>query len=379
MSAGVLNQEDMLQGFIQTTPPRIKSPTPLTIHPDPSSIDLPLGTEYYEMPASCRPRKDYRVSDLIRDHGGIHHQLTEDTVFQRGKVYLARLAWGLELPPGVCARSTAKSSIGRLDTLVRLVADHQPEFERIKEGESTELYVEVAPITFSIKARPGLSLSQIRFIKGTEELCTVPAKSLYFEDPPVLVTRKGERAEFKLGEGDPNGVILSLDLSPDPKLGFVGFVAKNDTREPIDPSIRAPIGEAEDLRYDPKEFWEPVTANDQTNTVRIEKDKFYIFRSKERFRIPPNLAVDCQAYSESLGDIRIHYAGFAHPYFGYERPDGTPLIFEVRGHSLDTILRDDDGLAKVYFRRMSKLAEPDETQVYNEQELQLSACFKHWS
>jgi hypothetical protein len=85
-----------------------------------------------------------------------------------------------------------------------------------------------------------------------------------------------------------------------------------------------------------------------------------------------------QAYSESLGDIRIHYAGFAHPFFGFGRDNGTPLIFEVRGHSMDTILSGEDVLAKVYFRRMSVPAKEDKKPTYNEQELQLSACFKEW-
>jgi len=75
----------------------------------------------------------------------------------------------------------------------------------------------------------------------------------------------------------------------------------------------------------------------------------------------------------------IHYAGFAHPFFGFERNGGTPLIFEVRGHSVNTILRDGDALAKVHFRRMSRAAEPDEAAQYNAQELQLSGCFKGWS
>jgi dCTP deaminase len=379
MSAGVFNQDDMRREFIESDPPRLKSTTDITKSPDPSSIDLPLGEEYYEMPASCRPSESYYVSDLIRRHKGVRHPLNEGTVFEPSKVYLARLAWGLELPNNVCARSTAKSSIGRLDALVRLIADKQTEFDRISQGVSTELYVEISPITFPLKVKPGLALSQIRFIKGTEELCTVPAQALMFEDVPVLVDRDGKSLEPKHSEGDPNAILLRLDLTPDPELGFAGFVVRKDIAEPIDPSIRRSKKEGEeDRRYNPKDFWEAVSADTDTNTVTIEKDRFYIFRSKERFRVPPHLSVECQAYSESLGDIRIHYAGFAHPYFGYDRDEGTPLIFEVRGHSLNTILRDGDPLAKVYFRRMTNPAKKDEDQIYNKQELQLSGCFKEW-
>lgn len=379
MSAGVLNQDEIRQEFIATDPPRIKSTSDITITPDPSSIDLPLGDDYYEMPASCRPSTDYSVTDLIRTHHGSHHQLQPGTIFHPNKVYLVKLAWGLELPENICARSTAKSSIGRLDALVRLVADHQPEFDRIAQNITTDLYLEVAPITFQLQVAPGMALSQIRFIKGTEDLCTVPAQALRFEDPPVLVNSDGTPANPRSPEGgDSNAVLLSLDLSPDPELKFVGFVAKQNQLHPIDPSVRKPDEGGEDRRYDPTEFWEPVHADGVTRTVTIEKDRFYIFRSKERFRVPSFLAVECQAYSESLGDIRIHYAGFAHPFFGFGRDSGTPLIFEVRGHSVNTILRDGDPLAKVYFRRMTNPATEDEDQIYNTQELQLSGCFKEW-
>ncbi len=379
MSAGVLNQDEIQQNFIDTDPPRIKSTSDITVKPDPSSIDLPLGEIYWEMPASCRPSRDYSVTDLIRTHRGERHDLEAGTVFYPNKVYLVQLAWGLELPANICARSTAKSSIGRLDALVRLVADHQPEFDRIAENINTDLYLEVAPITFQLRVRPGIALSQIRFIKGTEDLCTVPSQALQFEDSPVLVNRDGTSARSRPPEGgDPNAVLLSLDLSPDPNLAFVGFAAKRDQEQPIDPSLRRPAEGQEDQRYDPVEFWEPVLADAQTKTITIEKDRFYIFRSKERFRVPATLAVECQAYSESLGDIRIHYAGFAHPFFGLERESGTPLIFEVRGHSVNTILRDGDPLAKVYFRRMTNPAREDQKQIYNAQELQLSGCFKEW-
>jgi deoxycytidine triphosphate deaminase len=198
---------------------------------------------------------------------------------------------------------------------------------------------------------------------------------LEFEDEHYLVNKDGRSADYKTADGDTDAVLLSLELADDPKLGFAGFVAKKDCEKPIDCSIKKTADG--DERYDPKEFWEAVKAED--GKITIEKDSFYIFRSKERFRIPPHMAVDCQAYSESLGDIRIHYAGFAHPFFGHGRTSGTPLIFEVRGHSMDTILRDGDALAKVYFLRMSHAAKEDEKpQVYNEQELQLSACFKEW-
>jgi hypothetical protein len=80
-----------------------------------------------------------------------------------------------------------------------------------------------------------------------------------------------------------------------------------------------------------------------------------------------------------MGEWRIEYAGFAHPFFGRSRPNGTPIIFEVRGHNVWTILTHEIPLGNVRFLRMSKNAEkPKEEPSYEKQELALSKCFKGW-
>lgn len=92
-----------------------------------------------------------------------------------------------------------------------------------------------------------------------------------------------------------------------------------------------------------------------------------------------------KAMDETIGEMRVHYAGFAHPFFGKNRrtsPEGTPLMFEVREHSFPISLRDDEKLARLEFYRMSKDCEPpeqsDEGDDYNEQELLLSKFFGPW-
>ena len=118
--------------------------------------------------------------------------------------------------------------------------------------------------------------------------------------------------------------------------------------------------------------------------LKLETGKFYILRSKERIALPPGVAVYARAMDETLGEMRIHYAGFVHPFFGLNRGDGkegTPLIFEVRAHNIDVTLRDGERLAQLNFFRMSDNAVKDPTQKstkYNEQELTLSKYFADW-
>jgi dCTP deaminase len=86
--------------------------------------------------------------------------------------------------------------------------------------------------------------------------------------------------------------------------------------------------------------------------------------------------------------MRIHYAGFVHPYFGLYREDetqGTPLIFEVRGHQVPVSLADGEKMATLIFYRMSEDA-PDlsaeqkikEARGYGSQDLKLSTRFRDW-
>ena len=137
----------------------------------------------------------------------------------------------------------------------------------------------------------------------------------------------------------------------------------------------------------PCKYWR-FLPSDNKKRVRIEKDHFYIMRSKERISLPGSVAVYCRASDETIGEMRIHYAGFVHPHFGQDRKDnqkGTPLIFEVRGHDVDVSLKDGEMMAKLIFYRMSDPAEyqePDpskkEKDPYNNQILRLSKIFADW-
>jgi hypothetical protein len=103
-------------------------------------------------------------------------------------------------------------------------------------------------------------------------------------------------------------------------------------------------------------------------------------RSKERLYLPKDICVDALAISETLGDIRIHYAGFAHPMFGMKRRDnkkGTPLVFEVRSFLARTKLFDGAVLAKILFLCMSGDVQSKEQKDdrFHNQELQLSTYF----
>lgn len=133
---------------------------------------------------------------------------------------------------------------------------------------------------------------------------------------------------------------------------------------------------------DPCRFWRFVRP-DQNGRLSLLKDRFYILRSKEKIALPKGVAVYCRAIDETFGEMRIHYAGFVHPFFGRNRDDqaiGTPLIFEVRGHDVHVSLKDGEKMARLTFYRMSEDAvfEPPKKRNYESQTLELSKFFDTW-
>ncbi len=92
--------------------------------------------------------------------------LTRPAVFEKGCPYIVPLLEELALPSGTSAKGNPKSTTGRLDIFTRLITDYGTEFERVPEGYKGPIFAEVVPRTFAISVREGLSLSQLRFMRG---------------------------------------------------------------------------------------------------------------------------------------------------------------------------------------------------------------------
>ena len=92
--------------------------------------------------------------------------ISSGCIFEKNCVYLVLLEEHLNLPSELNAISNAKSSIGRLDLLTRLITDFGTEFDRIINGYKGPLYAEINPKSFSVLVHSGMKLNQIRFRSG---------------------------------------------------------------------------------------------------------------------------------------------------------------------------------------------------------------------
>ena len=338
---------------------------------DYSALDLTLTDEGYRMTeGSVKPFGD-RYESQIKSQGLIDRlQPDNDGTYtlKATQTYLFKLREKLRFKEDAClyGQATAKSTVGRMDVLARLivdVADHYEGFdpEALHQG-SGDMYIEVTPMTFNVRVKAGINLSQLRLFRGKPEDSEIRGQEVY---EPLLHGAPDQEMDGS----------LSVDLQPVSISGndVCAFWANRMQEEdkPID------LWQRESLL--PCEYWKFLNSDD-SKRITIEKNHFYILRSKEKISLTEGVAVYCKASDERIGEMRIHYAGFVHPFFGTNREDqapGTSLIFEVRGHDVDVSLRDGEKMAQLIFYRMSAPCTLGKVS-YNEQTLQLSKVFAAW-
>ena len=135
--------------------------------------------------------------------------------------------------------------------------------------------------------------------------------------------------------------------------------------------------------YTAEDFWD-VEKKNTGGYLTIEKSNFFIMKSRELLIVPPKLAIEIVPHNERLVEARIHYAGFAHPGFGYDsdgNPTGTTLIFEIRPRDVPIILREGKQIAKMYYNEMYDApARPynERKNSYGNQGLTLARPFKEF-
>lgn len=347
-----------------------------------SAIDLTLSNEAHRMVrGSVKPFRDRYEHGVISQ--GLAERLDPDDdgayILKRTNTYLFKLKERIRFKEEarLHGQATAKSTIGRMDVLARLIVDGMDCYEAFDplglDRGSGEMYLEITPMTFNVRVKEGIKLSQLRLFRGNPEDSKIVGEDVF---EPLLHREDDQRIDGS----------LSVDLEETDVRGHnvCAFWANraDEDDEPIDLWAHE-----EGQKPLPCEHWRFLRTG-QDKRVRIEKDHFYIMRSKERISLPGSVAVYCRATDETIGEMRIHYAGFVHPHFGQNRRDGqkgTSLIFEVRGHDVDVSLRDGEKMAQLVFYRMSEPTgdqeqehSQEEKDPYNNQILRLSKIFADW-
>ena len=127
------------------------------------------------------------------------------------------------------------------------------------------MFLEITSRSFDIKFNEGDKLSQMRLVKKSNiYLIDVALKRIHKKNSLIFSNKK---------DFIDNGLKVSVDLSDDNKV--CAYESKKTSSCIIFNKINY---------YKNSIFWKPLKPKDKT--LIIEKNKFYILRSKEKIRIP---------------------------------------------------------------------------------------------
>jgi dCTP deaminase len=333
----------------------------------PASLDLRLGDIAHRVQASFLPGPKCTVEDKIKQLRMTRVDLTRTTVFEKGCVYIVPLLEEVNLPGDMSARANPKSTTGRLDIFTRLITDYGVEFERVPAGYKGRLYAEIVPRTFTIGVRAGMRLSQLRFIRGNPPSPDSVLSSLDSEQNLVFVDEDNP-AKAQIDRG----LKITVNLRATDATGIVAYKARRN----------APAIELDKLNhYSPEDFWE-VKKEGKTESIILDPSDFYILASREKVRVPPDFAAEMVAFDPSMGEFRIHYAGFFDPGFGYGASDikGTRAVLEVRAHEVPFMIDHAQVVGRLVYAHL--LSRPEKIygvgigSSYQQQALTLSKQFR---
>lgn len=314
----------------------------------PSSIDIPLGIECLMVKEKILPHgKSVRgllpLIELMRTP----LSETTPTVLLKGQTYLCYCG-RISMPLGLRGTLSPKSSIGRVDLMVRAIYDDTGMYDTVPAGSRGELWMEISPRSFNVSVKAHQALSQMMVFRsydggpgvrggGEEEtLESSPRKRIALSNTEeenevrskIIANDKLAIGNIYRRDGEEivpphlhgTAVVLSLGLNPSCREDGCGGAQRG---EEVDSAVgweALPVNDVIDMSsigtHDPHRYFRPVRAV-AGNKITLEKDHFYILATNEKICVPPHLSAEMIPFSHHIGELRAHYAGFFDPGFGY--------------------------------------------------------------
>jgi dCTP deaminase len=303
----------------------------------PSSFDPTIGNECFILDTRgglFRPRNDEPVSRSLSRLPARQRQMidiSDGFEIKQGASYLFPLKERIS-NPGVFrfARSSPKSSFGRVFPNTRLLTDYNDAFDEIDNfpsGVDLMSWLLVQPLAFNLIVSPGLSFNQMRFFKGYDARLSPSEIAEEWENAPLLHNknledRLGTPCDLRVSET----LGIHLDLDGTATEGIVALWARKNP---------SPIDLRKKGYYPPEEFFQPMRAVDKS--LVIEPGEHYLIASKEVLEVPPCLNVELRSHSRQGANADLHRAGFIDNGFKGD------LVFEITS-SEPTSIRLDDGM-----------------------------------
>ena len=311
---------------------------------NPASFDISASTERYRIDSIFLPKYGQSIKEIINKLNPIQQDV--DQVMERDVIYVIKIKEKTNLLENIYGYCNPKSSSGRHDLHVRIVADGVARYDTIPHGYNGELWAIVVARSYPVLIPKDFRISQIRLFNGDTRFNEMMLLDQMHKDSLVYHsdTRVYSYDSLRMKDGD-GSILLTLDLSTD----IVGYEARG-TNKVLD------LG-AVNGSIDSTEFFTPIKNNGES--ILLKKGAFYILSTKEYLRVPPYLASEMVDMDSRTGEFRSHYAGFFDPGWGVDMDGngkGRPMTLEVRPFE-DVMICHQQPIGKVKFEKMSQIPE----------------------
>lgn len=275
----------------------------------PASIDLQVGSKIYHVKQKFLP--------FDKDVAWLTNRLCTEELstiwwctLYKGQTYMIPCL-EVNLREWLLGKVSPKSSLWRVDVLIRAVVDYTGIYDTIYPGSTAQLRLQVTPQSFNVKIHQGTALTQLMIFDMLQN--TEP----YDREEKYLFSVNNEALTPKYYE---DNMIISAWIG---EYETVGYKARY-TDEIID---------LQNIHHYPRyRFFEKVHIHGSGDhkKVGLEKDRFYILTTKEKIRVPPQYAIELVPSSHLMWELRVHYAWFFDPWFGGDT--WATGVLEVRTH-----------------------------------------------
>ena len=295
----------------------------------PASIDLPIGDNIYHVKQKFLPFQ--RTAWYIAEKLAVQTFTTDnDVILYKWQTYVIPCL-DVQFPDHLSWKISPKSSIGRIDVLVRAIVDNTWLYDSVLPGTKWQVWLEVTPQSFNIAVKKWVALSQLMVCDRSDQQPPLsrealePESFLFSSDKETITSQRYE-----------DTMMVWVELESD----IIGYKAIYTNRV---------INLSNIWWHESRHFFAPVYKHrgSDHHKMTLEAGRFYILMTKEHIRIPPQYSVELAPFSHLMGELRVHYAWFFDPWFGGET--GAVWVLEIRSHE-DLIIYDGQPivLVKVY-------------------------------
>ena len=265
-----------------------------------ASLELKTGTSLWEVNHVFSSKQGYFTNDLKKY--GKEIKLQDETILQKGKIYVIESFERIGLPENIKVSADAKSTTGRTGCLCQLLSE-EGRYSSLPNGYGSlfntkqHVYSFIEPHAFNIILKPlQTRFLQLRFrIEGTGYLNLEELKNSYGKEKGVnwYINNKKIPLEETLDE---NALKMTLSTKR--------FYKQKKTKIPLDLTQKE--------KYNQNDFFEEIQGNGE---ALMEPNTFYLFGTREYIEMGPYAGHLTRTDTFMESSLFSHFAGLFDPWF----------------------------------------------------------------